>query len=309
MLLKQKTPPNKGAGCKVSFGETVKPVSSATAAAFKILATLGEFKPVFRAPESNGKPAPVNRKSAGPKPAPSKPVAKTEAAKILAYIECNLAYDEAIERYRWKNGYGMRRAGDIADGSRAGLRIGRRTYTTARIRFVECNGRLPKGREIAAAGKRGLPLPKPRKDTNTGVLGVGWDNRRQKFIVQVPGHRHLGRYDDFDEAARVAGTARRKTYGIKLDPRPELPGAYRRPLPNTDTVRAQIRYALSWDGDIRRYRWKTARPKVRIGAIAGCEPWGMIGFFRHQYSTKKLRFLELNGHWPSPAELREWVTQ
>ena len=49
-----------------------------------------------------------------------------------------------------------------------------------------------------------------RKDNNSGVKGVYWDGRRKKWQAEINlsgKHRHLGRYEDFDDAvlARLAG--------------------------------------------------------------------------------------------------------
>lgn len=56
----------------------------------------------------------------------------------------------------------------------------------------------------------------PTKANKSGVVGVNWDKSRGKWqaSLRFRGHKYnLGRFDDFDEAAKIRKEAGKKIFG------------------------------------------------------------------------------------------------
>lgn len=134
----------------------------------------------------------------------------------------------------WKIDVNSRaKAGDVAGhlmpvGYRQ-ISVGGKRLYAHRIAWYMFHGRIPKGGQIdhvngSKADNRienlrevtnqenGKNKKKPTTNTS-GVVGVCWDKSCEKWMakIQVDGnYRHLGRFDDFDEAVKVREAAEKE---------------------------------------------------------------------------------------------------
>lgn len=144
---------------------------------------------------------------------------------ILVELKKLLTYHKSTGKFYWKND-----RGGICKGTEAGslhgtgyvyIRINKKAYLAHRLAWFYVTGQWPefqvdhKNRVRSdnrfknlgdLSGSKNCLNRKPRKGSRSGVTGVAWKSRDNKWMVYVEQNKvrvNLGTYTDLDEAKKV----------------------------------------------------------------------------------------------------------
>lgn len=130
----------------------------------------------------------------------------------------------------WNSRFAGKSSGNISDGYWQ-ININYRTYQAHRLAWLWMTGEWPNG-EIdhidcvgvnnrfanlrEAAHSENMRNARKRADNASGVKGVYWDHRREKWQAQISAnnkHFYLGSFDNIEDAAASYSKAARKLHG------------------------------------------------------------------------------------------------
>jgi hypothetical protein len=146
-----------------------------------------------------------------------------------------LSYDPITGTFTWVRPASVRmkpgdQAGCVEPTGYVGMVVNYQRYRAHRLAWLYVYGVMPEG-EIdhmdgdksnnAITNLRVVTTKQNRENTGlqcnntSGVRGVYWDKRREKWMARVQHHKKwifLGRFDSIDQAAQIVKEARRTTF-------------------------------------------------------------------------------------------------